>query len=236
MTTTPDTVAGSRARREESGFLPIADYAMLSDSSSAALVARDGSIDWLCLPRFDSPSLFGRILDPDAGHWQIVPAGEYEAERRYLPGTLVLETTFTTPSGTARLIDALVFEEGQRAHELGMNPPHELLRSVEGVEGSVEFVMELAPRPEYGLVHPLIRLQEGGVRTFGGPNPIAIRTPVPLDVENATISSTIEGRRTAGKKPSASGAPKPTATTMSRFVKARSMVRRSPRRRSRRYA
>ena len=90
MTMTPDTVAGPRATREQSGFLPIAEYAMLSDSSSAALVSRDGSIDWLCLPRFDSPSLFGRILDPDAGHWQIAPAGEYEVERRYVPGTLVL--------------------------------------------------------------------------------------------------------------------------------------------------
>jgi GH15 family glucan-1,4-alpha-glucosidase len=190
MTMTPDTVAGPRASRAESGFLPIAEYAMLSDSSSAALVSRDGSIDWLCLPRFDSASVFGRILDPDAGHWQIGPAGDYEVERRYLPGTLVLETTFTTPTGSARLIDALVFEEGQRAHDLGMNPPHELLRSVEGIEGSVEFEMELAPRPEYGLVQPLIRLQDGGVRTFGGPNPIAVRTTVPLDVDNATISST----------------------------------------------
>src|SRR4051812_27453489 len=190
MTTMPDTVAGPRATREQNGFLPIAEYAMLSDSSSAALIGRDGSIDWLCLPRFDSPSLFGRVLDPDAGHWQIAPAGDYEVERRYLPGTLVVETTFTTSTGSARLTDAHVFEQGQRAHDLGMNPPHELLRSVDGIEGSVEFEMQLAPRPEYGLVHPLIRLQEDGVRTFGGPNPIAVRTTVPLHVESATISST----------------------------------------------
>src|SRR5919201_1278638 len=164
---------------EVRGWQRVADYGLLADSNSAALVARDGSIDWLCLPRFDSPSIFGRILDPEAGHWQIAPAGEYEVERRYLQGTLVLETIFTTPTGSARLTDALAFEEGQRAHDLGMNPPHELLRSVEAIEGNVEFVMELAPRPEYGLVHPLIRLQEGGVRAFGGPQPIALRTPVP---------------------------------------------------------
>src|SRR5881409_264460 len=117
------------------GSKPIASYGLLSDCNSAALVGTDGSIDWLCLPRFDSPSVFGRILDPDAGHWQIAPTGEYEVQRRYLPGTLVLETTFPTPTGRARLADALVFEEGQRAHDLGMNPPHELLRSVEGIEG-----------------------------------------------------------------------------------------------------
>ena len=187
MTTSPDTVAGPR---EQVGFLPIADYAMLSDSSSAALVAKDGSIDWLCLPRFDSSALFARLLDPDAGHWQIEPTSAYTVERRYRPHTLVLETTFTTETGKARLVDALVFEEGQRGHELGMNPPHELLRSVEGLEGRVELRMELAPRPEYGLVHPLIRLEERGARTFGGPNPIAIRSEVPLEAEAGTLSAT----------------------------------------------
>src|SRR5436309_1123962 len=152
MTMTPDTVASPRATRADSGFLPIGEYAMLSDSSSAALVARDGSIDWLCLPRFDSPSVFGRILDPDAGHWSITPTAPFRTERRYLPGTLVLETTFTTETGVAKVTDALVFAEGQRGHDLGYDAPHELLRSVEGISGTVEFRLELAPRTEYGLV------------------------------------------------------------------------------------
>src|SRR5881227_3093218 len=82
---------------EARGSQPIASYGLLADCNTAALVALDGSIDWLCLPRYDSESVFGRILDPDAGHWQIAPTGEYEVQRRYLPGTLVLETTFTTP-------------------------------------------------------------------------------------------------------------------------------------------
>src|SRR6266540_2104018 len=160
--------------RDGSGSLPIASYAMLSDCNSAALVGADGSIDWLCLPRFDSPAVFSRILDPEAGHWQIAPTGEYTVERRYAPGSLVLETIFTTAEGTVHLTDALAFAPGQHRHDLGMDAPHELLRSVEGVAGRVELTMELAPRPEYGLVQPLMRQTDDGGRTFGGPNPVTI--------------------------------------------------------------
>jgi alpha,alpha-trehalase len=186
MTITPMTEPRTSKR---DGFLPIADYAMLSDSSSAALVSKDGSIDWLCLPRFDSSAIFARLLDPDAGHWQIAPREAFTVERRYLPGTLVLETTFTTDSGKVRLVDAFAFEEGQRQHDLGMRPPHELLRYVEGIVGSVELEMELAPRPEYGLVHPLVRMTDDGARTFGGPNPVALRSDAPVEVEASTMRS-----------------------------------------------
>src|SRR4051794_20492562 len=167
--------------------VPIADYGMLADCASAALVSRAGSIDWLCLPRYDSPAIFARLLDPDAGHWSIRPAGEFTAERRYLPGTLVIETTFTTPTGSVWLTDALAFAEGQRGHDIGLGAPHELLRRVQGVEGSVEMVMELAPRPEYGLVKPLFRQTEGGGRTFGGPNQVAVRAAVPVTVDGADM-------------------------------------------------
>ena len=108
---------------------------MLADCNTAALVDRAGSIDWLCLPRYDSDAVFARLLDPDAGHWSIRPVGAFRAERRYLPGTLVLETTFTTDTGIVRLIDALAFAEGQRGHDLGFDSPHQVLRAVEGVEG-----------------------------------------------------------------------------------------------------
>src|SRR4051812_3235132 len=129
---------GASVRRTD-GYLPIADYALLSDCHSAALVGRDGSIDWLCLPRFDNPALFARILDPNAGHWQIAPRdGGYEADRRYLPGTLVAETNFRTPTGSVRVTDAMCFAEGQRGHAVGRRAPHELLRLVEGLEGEVE--------------------------------------------------------------------------------------------------
>src|SRR5207247_2085859 len=83
------------------------------------------SIDWLCLPRYDSESVFARILDPNAGHWLIRPAGAFTSERRYLPGTLVVETIFTTDSGAVKLTDALVFAEGQRGHDLGYDAPLE---------------------------------------------------------------------------------------------------------------
>src|SRR5512132_1363879 len=88
-----------------SDFRPIADYGLLADCTSAALVDRAGSIDWLCMPHYDSPAVFARILDPNAGHWSITPVEEATSERRYLPGTLVIETTFTTASGTVRLTD-----------------------------------------------------------------------------------------------------------------------------------
>jgi GH15 family glucan-1,4-alpha-glucosidase len=175
------------AERRATGYLPVADYGLLADCNSAALLAKDGSIDWLCLPAYDSPAVFARVLDPDAGHWAIAPTGGFSAQRRYLPGTLVIETTFTTDTGVARLVDAMAFAPGQRGHELGRGAPHEVLRLVEGVEGSVELTMELAPRPEYGLVKPLFRMEDGGGRTFGGPCQIAVSSGVPATIDDATM-------------------------------------------------
>jgi GH15 family glucan-1,4-alpha-glucosidase len=170
-------------------FKPIADYGLLSDCNTSALVSRDGSIDWLCMPRFDSPALFARLLDPDAGHWTIAPAGHSIADRRYLDGSLVVETVFTTDDGSVMLTDAMAFADGQRGHDLGNDAPHELLRVVEGVKGEVEVEFELAPRPEYGLVKPLVRLTDYGARTFGGPNQIAVSSSVPLELEGSTLKA-----------------------------------------------
>jgi GH15 family glucan-1,4-alpha-glucosidase len=175
-------------------FRPIADYGLLADCTTAALVSSAGSVDWLCLPHYDSPAVFARILDPGAGHWSITPTGEHTASRRYLPGTLVLETTFTTATGTVRLTDALACVEGQRGHDLGHDAPHELLRLVEGVAGEVELRLALAPRPEYGLVRPLFRMEGDGGRTFGGPNRIAVRVGVPIEVADATMTATFTVR------------------------------------------
>jgi alpha,alpha-trehalase len=186
MTTLSDQ-ASSVAERRASGFRPIADYGLLADCTSSALVDRDGSIDWLCMPHYDSPAVFARILDPGAGHWSIAPAGPCTSQRRYVDGTLVVETTFTTPTGVARLTDAMAFAPGQRGHDLGMHAPHEVLRLVEGVEGTVELEMQCAPRPEYGLVTPLFRREGDGGRTFGGPNQIAVSAGVPVAIEDATM-------------------------------------------------
>ena len=108
--------------------LPIAEYALLSDCRSAALVSRDGSVDWLCFPRFDGPSVFCRLLDPAGGHFSIRPAGEFQVSRRYVDQTLVLETTFTTEQGTAVLTEALAIGSNERGHHLGANSPGTLLR------------------------------------------------------------------------------------------------------------
>jgi alpha,alpha-trehalase len=175
-------------------FRPIADYGLLADCTTAALVATTGSIDWLCLPHYDSPAVFARLLDPGAGHWSISPTGDTTVTRRYLPGSLVVETTFTSQTGTVRLTDALAFAPGQRGHDLGRDAPHEVLRLVEGVEGEVELRFELAPRPEYGLVRPLFRMEGDGGRTFGGPNRIAVRAGVPVAVADATMTATFTAR------------------------------------------
>jgi GH15 family glucan-1,4-alpha-glucosidase len=171
----------------EGQSIPIAEYGMLADCNSAAHVSRAGSVDWLCLPRYDSPAIFARLLGPDAGHWSIRPAGEFYSEHRYLPGTLVLETTFTTDDGTVKVTDAMSFAEGQRGHDLGLRSPHELVRLVEGVSGTVELELELAPRPEYGLVRPLFRRTPDGGKTFGGPTRVAVTAGVPVEISEATM-------------------------------------------------
>ena len=168
-------------------FKPIADYGLLSDCNTSALVSRDGAIDWLCMPRFDSPALFARILDPEAGHWTIAPDERTIVDRHYADGSLVVETLFTTETGSVRLTDGMAFADGQRGHDLGNDAPHEVLRLVEGVTGEVELQFELAPRPEYGLVKPLVRITDYGARTFGGPNQIAVSSAVPLELEGSTL-------------------------------------------------
>src|SRR5438105_15019252 len=98
--THPRPAAETRSAGE--AFKPIAEYGLLADCNSAALVDRDGSVSWLCLPRYDSPAVFARILDPDAGHWSITPTEAHRTQRQYASGTLVLETIFTTESGSVK--------------------------------------------------------------------------------------------------------------------------------------
>ncbi len=175
--------------------IPIADYALLSDRHSAALVSREGSIDWLCFPRFDSPSVFGRLLGDQAGHWSIRAPKATEVARRYLDRTMVLETTFRTPTGTVIVTDALAMGEGTRGHELGRGAPHVLLRRATCVEGEVDLSVEYVPRPEYGLVHPLFDAVDGGVVAFGGSDVLALTSPVALTVDSSAVSGRLQLRR-----------------------------------------
>ena len=159
-----------------------ADYAMLSDSQSAAMVDRRGSIDWWSVPRFDSPSVFSRMLDPGAGHFSIRPDAPFTASRRYLPDTLVLETTFQTDAGQVRLTDALALQPGARSHEIGMESPHALVRLVEGVEGQVPMRLDLVPRFEYGLSVPHFRRSDQGVVALAGADEVHVQSDVRLDI------------------------------------------------------
>ncbi len=164
--------AGTRRRP------PIADYGFLSDCHSAALVDRRGSVDWWCVPRFDSPSVFGRLLGPDAGHWSLHPDEEFWAERHYVGDTLVLRTVFRTDSGEVTISDALALEPGARGHDIGLRSPHVLLRRVEGRSGLVQMRTELVPRMEYGRTEPHLRTHAGGVEARGGPVRLSCTGPV----------------------------------------------------------
>jgi GH15 family glucan-1,4-alpha-glucosidase len=165
---------------------PIADYALLSDCHSAALVSRAGSVDWLCFPRFDSPSVFGRILDEEAGHWWLRPAAEAAVTRRYAERTLVLETRFETRSGVVILNDLLAVGANDEGHGLGAGAPHALLRHLRCERGTVEMEMEYAPRPEYGIIHPLLIPGEGGVLGPGGAAVLLLSSPVEPSIGDAT--------------------------------------------------
>lgn len=154
----------------------IEDYALLGDCHSAALVSRDGSIDWLCMPRFDSGACFAALLgDADNGRWAITPRGPFTARRRYLPGTMVLETEFQTPGGVCRVTDCLV---------VGDRHPT-LIRRVEGVSGSVTLGLELVIRFDYGSIVPWVRtLADGRLMAIAGPDTLVLHTPVPLHGED----------------------------------------------------
>jgi GH15 family glucan-1,4-alpha-glucosidase len=144
----------------------IADYALISDSNSAALVSRAGSIDWCCIQRLDAGSCFGRLLDWEKGGFcSISPkGGARSSSRRYLEDTLVLETTFEAEGGEARLIDCFALPADPRY------PNRQVLRVVEGVSGYVELEMEIAPRFDYGAVAPWLRQEGVGVYSIIGGN------------------------------------------------------------------
>jgi alpha,alpha-trehalase len=147
---------------------PIADHALLSDRHSSALVTTSGSVDWLAFPRFDSPSVLGRLLGDAAGHWQVSPVGSWTSSRRYLDRTLVLETTFSTSAGTFVLTDAMALGPDNCGHRIGRDVPHLLVRKLACTDGEVEVEVDYQPRPEYGLIVPVLGSVPGGITARGG--------------------------------------------------------------------
>ncbi|MBA3891573.1 MAG: glycoside hydrolase family 15 protein [Gemmatimonadaceae bacterium] len=168
---------------------PIADYALLSDCHSAALVSRAGSVDWLCFPRFDSPAVFARLLDDEAGHWSIRPTGTSEVSRRYVDGSLVLETRFETPSGVVLLTDLLAVGENERGHDLGREAPHALLRRVRCESGRVEMEAEFSPRAEYGVVRPLLLEEPGGILARGGATLLRLSSTMHMEIADGVAGA-----------------------------------------------
>ncbi len=153
--------------------MKIEDYAMIGDCRTAALVGRDGSIDWLCVPRFDSGACFASLLgSPENGRWKLAPTGGMEitdVRRQYRPGSLVLETEFTTGSGVVRVTDAMAIDS--------VTPT--VARLVEGLRGEVPMRSELIIRFDYGWIVPWVAREEDGIAAIAGPDMLRLRSWVP---------------------------------------------------------
>src|SRR3954468_21804188 len=167
------------------------DYALIGDMHTAALVGRNGSVDWLCLPRFDSASCFAALLgDERHGRWLLAPAGEVRSTTRgYRPGTLILETEFETDEGAVRVIDFMP--------RRGKGAPR-FMRIVEGVRGRVPMRMELTLRPDYGSIRPWHEAASDGVLATAGPDAFRLSTPLELEIDDASVTAgfdAIEGAR-----------------------------------------
>jgi GH15 family glucan-1,4-alpha-glucosidase len=170
--------------------LPIENYALIGDCHAAALVGSDGSIDWLCLPRFDSPACFAGLLgDSEHGRWLLAPAGKVgRVQRRYRGDSLVLETDFHTDQGSVRIIDFMALSD-QR---------WDVVRIVEGLSGKVDLIMELIVRFDYGLIVPWVRRAENSLLITAGPDTLEFYGSVEVKGENMRTVAEFcvsEGRR-----------------------------------------
>jgi alpha,alpha-trehalase len=171
-------------------YPPISDYALLSDCHTAALVSRDGSIDWCCFHRFEARPVFARLLDwGKGGFFRIAPRDEYEVSRRYLPDTNILETTFRTAGGVLVLTDFVPVKR-----DMG-HPDHHLLRVVRCTEGEVAVKAKFEPRFDYGLTEPrLERLGDDLAVVYGGADALVLQSELPIgtaEVSACTAARTL---------------------------------------------
>src|SRR5262245_52111792 len=166
--TSPRSCRESLLMRQD-GYAPIEDYALIGDGRTAALVALDGSIDWMCLPNLDSPTVFGAILDASrGGTFELQPAVAFGATRRYVPNTNVLETIFTTDVGSVRVVDAMTIPDDR------LTPMRELVRSIEGLSGSVPMRGRVVPRFAYGQCPTRGEVRDGVAVATWGANALAL--------------------------------------------------------------
>lgn len=170
--------------------MKLEDYGFIGDLHTAALVGANGSLDWLCLPRFDSDACFAALLGTeDNGHWRIAPASPtYQVRRRYRRRTLILETEFETETGAVRLIDCMPPADGR----------HDVVRIVEGLRGTVRLSMKLVMRFDYGETVPWVRRDDGNLGAIAGPNALVLHTDVETRGEN--LSTYAEFEITAGER------------------------------------
>ncbi|HEY4677572.1 MAG TPA: glycoside hydrolase family 15 protein [Candidatus Angelobacter sp.] len=164
----------------------IGDYAVIGDCRTAALVSKYGCIDWLCWPRFDSPSIFAALLDRErGGYWKIAPTGHFTVAREYLEGSNVLQTKFQTSSGTVALLDLMPVRDTTRTV---MVPDHEVIRQITCTAGQVEIEIDLVPRANYGEKIPLIReFGKLGIRIENSPGVYWLRSSLPLQIKDSSV-------------------------------------------------
>jgi GH15 family glucan-1,4-alpha-glucosidase len=174
-------VASGVQTQRTDGFLPIGSYAALGDGRTVALVGSDGQIDWLPLPTIDAPPVFAAVLDPgEGGSFRLAPTEPFSVRRRYLPGTNVLETVYTTASGEVRVVEALSVGRGGRL------PWTELVRRIEGVTGSVPMAWSVRPGDRFGSVRPWTEPKRGALLVHVGDQHLAVR---PFDVGEPRVDA-----------------------------------------------
>lgn len=165
-------MSGPTGRPTERGYRPIGDYAIIGDAHIAALVATDGSIDWLCWPHFDGAAVFCRLLDAHRGDWfRVGPVGEHAVSRTYVEDTNVLTTTFRSDSGEVRLTDLMPTRvRGVGSAGEDIEPSYEVLRLLEGLTGEVEIEVEFRPTFDYDRAETALAVRPGGAVKVGCPS------------------------------------------------------------------